>query len=126
MTPTLRLLLPALLPSWRFFDAVGPSPRIEIRRPGGAWRPHDPPPPHLAPWQVALRLVWNPRGNARLFRVSLAERLADSPQDPWLLAQLEARIARDLPDGPWQWRLVFLLPGKAPAPRETILERDLP
>jgi len=29
MLRTLQLLLPALIPSWEFFKAVAPSPRIE-------------------------------------------------------------------------------------------------
>ena len=29
MQNALRLLLPALIPSWRFFDVIAPSPRIE-------------------------------------------------------------------------------------------------
>ena len=27
---TLRLLLPVLIPSWRFFSAIAPSPRVEF------------------------------------------------------------------------------------------------
>ena len=30
MRQIIRLLLPALIPSWRFFDVVAPSPRIEF------------------------------------------------------------------------------------------------
>ena len=30
MLQTLKLLLPALIPSWRFFDTIAPSPRIEF------------------------------------------------------------------------------------------------
>jgi hypothetical protein len=44
MLQTLKLLLPALIPSWRFFDTIAPSPRIEFtllktaQDASGAWR----------------------------------------------------------------------------------------
>ena len=30
MLQTVKLLLPALIPSWRFFSTIAPSPRIEF------------------------------------------------------------------------------------------------
>ncbi len=107
MPGTLRLLLPALLPSWRFFSGVGPSPRIEIREPGGAWHEFAPRLTHVPLLRMLRRLVWNPRWNDRLYLVSLSERLAEDPT-PHARREFEARIARDLPPGRWQFRLIFV------------------
>lgn len=82
--PTLRLLLPAILPSWRFFEEVAPSPRIEvalIRGPAGAadpadlrWREFRPRPARIGAGAMLRRLLWNPEWNETLFLVSTAER----------------------------------------------------
>lgn len=74
-------LLPALLPSWRFFDAVGPSPRIEVRWRGGArsqaWQPWRPPPAHVPARRMLARLVFNAAWNETLFQVRCAERMIE-------------------------------------------------
>lgn len=82
----LRLLLPILVPSWRFFDAIGPAPRIEIAwltAPTAVpvWRPLHPRPPRLGLWPTLARLLWNPDGNAALYLTSRAERLLESTTD---------------------------------------------
>lgn len=104
MLPTIKLLLPALLPSWRFFDAVGPSPRIEFRlmtRPDAdtPWQPFRPRPARLGPAQMARRLVWNPLWNETLFMVSCAERLLHHPTHH-SLHEIQRRIAATLPPDP--------------------------
>jgi hypothetical protein len=112
----LPLLLPALIPSWNFFDAIAPSPRIEYAllaspdEPPAAWREARPKPRHVSLPAMLGRLVWNPRWNESLFLVSCAERLADAPtahsED-----EIFARIAAELPPdaGPWlTFRLVFV------------------
>lgn len=76
----LRLLLPAIIPSWRFFDAVTASPRLDYaltRRPDDAqeWQPFRPRPAVLTPAAMLRRLFWNPEWNEDLYLVSLAERL---------------------------------------------------
>jgi hypothetical protein len=76
MLATLKLLLPALLPSWRFFDSVGPSPRIEYLLDRREFRP---PPLMLPVWRMLARLVWNPQRNESLFLTSCAERLMENP-----------------------------------------------
>ena len=122
MLKAVRLLLPALVPSWNFFDVIAPSPRIEYAlaaapdaAPPDSWREFRPRPAHLPFWRMLARLVWNPRWNETLFLVSCAERLVDSPtahsQD-----EIFRRIAADLaraPDAaelaPWLcFRLVFV------------------
>lgn len=109
------LLLPALIPSWRFFDVIAPSPRIEYALlPGetapGDWREFRPRPERVSLAAMLGRLVWNPRWNETLFLVSCAERLVDEPtahsED-----EIFRRIAADLADAPEPWltfRLVFV------------------
>jgi hypothetical protein len=117
----LRLLLPALIPSWNFFDVIAPSPRIEYAltaaredAPTG-WLEFRPRPEHVSAPTMLMRLVWNPRWNQTLFVVSCAERLIDQPTDH-SQDEIFRRIAADLarrPDsvalGAWlSFRLVFL------------------
>ncbi|MEZ5649677.1 MAG: hypothetical protein R3E87_03930 [Burkholderiaceae bacterium] len=102
MFEPLRLLLPALIPSWNFFDWVAPSPRIEVallRSPDDAdpaWREFRPRPRHLSPGAMLGRLFWNPRWNETLFLISCAERLAEYPT-AHSANEIFRRIAHDLP-----------------------------
>jgi hypothetical protein len=88
----LHYLLPALLPSWRFFDYIGPSPRIEIcllQHAGDApsqWQPFRPPPPLLTLALQLRSLLWNPRGNEALYLLSSSEKLLQRQSMP---AQME-------------------------------------
>ena len=121
MLKTLALLLPALIPSWNFFEAIAPSPRLEYAltpaadAPPGPWREFRPRPDH-APLATLLRgLVWNPRWNETLFLVSCAERLIQAPtrhSEDEIFARLAADLARGAdgpPTGPWlRFRLVFV------------------
>ena len=87
MLRTVSLLLPAIVPSWRFFDVIAPSPRIEFRRlataedDSVAWQEFRPRPAHVSLAQMAMRLFWNPGWNESLFLVSCAERLLDEQTD---------------------------------------------
>lgn len=80
-----RLLLPALLPSWRFFDTVAPSPRIQFAvldredEPEPNWRAFRPHPDHLSLGAMTRRLFHNPRWNESLYMVTCAERLLEQP-----------------------------------------------
>jgi hypothetical protein len=118
---TLKLLLPALVPSWRFFDTIAPSPRIEFtllhtaQEASGRWREFRPRPARLPIGGMLKRLFWNPRWNESLFLVSCAERLMASPTEhsrQEILDRIEAELARDSIDAganPYlQFRLVFL------------------
>ena len=77
----LRLLLPAIVPSWRFFDAVTASPRLDYAllagpdEPVRQWQEFRPRPALLTPATMLRRLLWNAQSNENLFLVSLAERL---------------------------------------------------
>lgn len=85
MLPTLKLLLPALLPSWRFFDFIAPSPRVQFsllmseNESPREWHEFRPRPPSLSFLQMLARMLWNPRWNESLFMVSCAERLLENP-----------------------------------------------
>lgn len=133
MLKALRLLLPALVPSWRFFDVIAPSPRIEYAlgaAPGavpGGWREFRPRPARLSPLEMLARLVWDPRWNETLFLVSCAERLVDQPtahSEDEIFRRIAADLAR-APDGagqaPWLWfRLVFIRREGESLVRETL------
>jgi hypothetical protein len=85
MLHTLKLLLPALLPSWRFFDVIAPSPRIEyalltsVEQNPDHWHEFQLSPAHLSLAQMLGHMFWNPRRNESLFMVSCAERLLANP-----------------------------------------------
>lgn len=85
MLKTLKLLLPALFPSWRFFDVIAPSPRIQFallnadQKSAEEWHEFRPRPAHLPFKQMLRRMLWNPRWNESLFLVSCSERLLENP-----------------------------------------------
>ena len=103
----LQLLLPALIPSWRFFDRIGPAPRIEFALCQTAddtvddtaddtsvqWQEVRPRPAHVPATSLLARLFWNPRWNECLYLVSCAERLLDDPS-PRRATALWTRVAQ--------------------------------
>ena len=121
MIATLRLLLPALIPSWRFFSAVAPSPRVEyalLSRPGARarnWREFRPRPARLSLGQMLGRMLWNPVWNEQLFLVSCAERLMENPT-AHSIDEIARRVSTGIPAAPagqaepgyLQFRLVFV------------------
>lgn len=106
----LRLFLPVLFPSWRFFAEIGASPRIRFRVGQGTWADAMARPAALSGVQRVRRLVWNPDWNEALFLSSLAERILVAPE-PWLMAEIQARLVRrhDLADQP-EIRLLLVTP----------------
>ena len=110
MPNLLQLYLPALIPSWRFFEEVGPSPRIEIRVGEGAWRPYQDPPTRLTAAQTLFRLIWNPEWTEHLFLVSCAEKLVARPSNPVLHEMMRrlTRLAGVTGEDTLQFRLKFL------------------
>lgn len=118
---TLKLLLPALIPSWRFFDVIAPSPRIEfalLNTPQDTperWREFRPRPPQLSLGEMLSRLVWNPHWNESLFLVSCAERLLASPtehSDQEIFKRIKSELALGSSDAmaaPFlQYRLILV------------------
>jgi hypothetical protein len=126
MLQTLKLLLPALIPSWRFFDWIAPSPRIEFARlktphdTPAQWREFRPRPPRFSWRRMLTGLLWNPRWNEYLFLVSCAERLMANPtqhSDREIFNRMTSDLARSEPGrgsadasaAPYlQYRLVFV------------------
>ena len=96
MWQTLLLVLPVLVPSWRFFKTIEPSPRIEWRfAEESAWRTLRPLPQRLSPWQMAARLFYNPVWNEGLFLVSCAERIQEVPT-PHSITTIQRAIRQDI------------------------------
>lgn len=101
MLKTFKLLLPALMPAWNFFDWIAPSPRIEYalqNSPEDAvqeWREFRPRPNALSFRATAARLFFNPGWNETLFVVSCAERLCEAPTDH-SVREIFDRIRTDL------------------------------
>ena len=80
----IKLLLPALIPSWNFFDVISHSPRIqyvllasEDENPK-TWIEFRPRPQNISLVQAIKRMLWNPKWNESLFLVSCAERLVQN------------------------------------------------
>ncbi|MBI1492054.1 hypothetical protein [Halocynthiibacter styelae] len=111
LTDTLRLTLPALIPSWRFFKAVQPSPRIEWRSPDldEHWQAFRPRPTHLSPITILQRMIWNPRWNETLFMVSCSERLTAEVTDH-SIGEILKPLRQDMPHKATtlQFRLKFI------------------
>lgn len=114
MFETIKLLLPALIPSWRFFDAIAPSPRIEfiLRNINDDisqnWQEFRPLPKHLSVAQMLKNLFWNPHRNESLFLVSCAERLLDNPTEH-SIQEILNRIRADIADADRKTFLQFRL-----------------
>lgn len=121
MLQTVKLLLPALIPSWRFFDAITPSPRIEFcllkkaKAAPAKWQEFRPRPARLTSGEMLKRLFWNPHWNESLFLVSCAERLVTSPTEHSrveIVKRITAELQRrgvDTAATPYlQFRLVFV------------------
>ena len=103
------LVLPVLVPSWRFFQTVEASPRLEWQDRSGEWREFRPRPARAGLRQMLGRLFWNPVWNEGLYLVSLMERLEDAPT-----AHSQAGIERLLrqglaPEAPAAFRVVFVM-----------------
>ena len=122
MIRALALLLPALMPSWKFFRAIEPSPRIEWRRVAGEsepdkeddWQAFRPRPTHLSFVAMLARLFWNPHWNETLYSVSLAERHSLHPTSH-SIDEIFRLLSKDIvsdksgsSSGQIQFRLVFV------------------
>lgn len=118
MIKTLKLLLPALFPSWRFFDVIAPSPRIEViflRKASdapGDWREFRSRPARLSFYNMMKRLFFNAKWNDSLFLVSCSERLMQKPTEH-SQKEIRNRIIKDYSSEAgemlyMQYRLVFI------------------
>lgn len=130
MLKVLRLLAPALMPSWNFFDVIADSPRVEFARPASEvdeamdWREFRPRPAHVGLGTMAGRMLWNAWWNEALFVMSCAERLIYTPT-PHSEDEIFRRIAADIadadgPGGDWLvFRIVLLGETEGGLARET-------
>lgn len=104
----LFLLIPALIPSWRFFRAVAASPRVEVSPAGAdAWEEVMRRPAQVSLWQMLRRMVWNPDRAEALFLVSLSERVVEDGS-AHAMRDLQRRVMRRYPGQRVQLRLVFV------------------
>ncbi|MET0363452.1 MAG: hypothetical protein ABW169_02245 [Sphingobium sp.] len=132
----LRLLLPALVPSWRFFDAVTASPRVDYAvlpapdAPAANWQEFRPRPAVLTPGAMVRRLLWNPQWNENLFLVSLAERLmsdttaeTEAHSQRELLMRVARHLDRETGCDPGAWLQIRLRFVSRPGAAETVASR---
>jgi hypothetical protein len=97
----LKLLLPALFPSWRFFDVIGPSPRVEIcllEHPGDdrtGWRALRSRPLRLGVFDRLRAFFWNARWNETLHLANCAERFVQG-QTEHCTREIRRRVRSDL------------------------------
>ena len=101
---TLKLLIPALIPSWNFFDLISPSPRIQFsllkeeNDLNTNWQEFHPRPNHLSFLQMIKRMLWNPAWNESLYLVSCAERIIDAytpHSEDEILTRIESSLKRE-------------------------------
>ena len=110
---TINLLLPVLLPSWRFFKTVAASPRVEVRVTidgrTSDWACSHPDPDHIGLGAMIARLFWNPQRNNQLYMVSLSERLAEA-ETKHSTQELARLVGASLSghEGAFEYRLLFL------------------
>ena len=133
MLNTVRLILPALFPSWNFFDVIAPSPRIEYRvlpseKPKDEWIAFRPRPRSTSLWTFVQRLFWNPQRNELLFASACAERLIAEPTQH-SEDEIVRLIRADLQNSSMrasaqelQYRLVFVYRDEDRLERETLYE----
>jgi hypothetical protein len=131
MWKTLSFVLPVLMPSWRFFKTIEPSPRVEFAIIGEdgkieGWCDAFPRPATLSPCQITRRLFWNPAWNDALFMVSCAERIAEQPTY-YSINEIRQRI-RQLPQvqgaAHGRFRLTFVSRVGADVSRDVVFIAD--
>lgn len=94
------LFLPVLFPSWRFFETIGASPRIEVGL-GARWVSAVSLPSSLTAFDLVWRILWNPQRNEALYLTALAERALADPVGP-AQGLLAARLAQRHGDVPYR------------------------
>lgn len=132
MLKTLKLLLPALIPSWRFFDFIVASPRVQFvllnsaGKPLGDWQEFRPRPAQLSFGKMLQRMLWNPQWNESLFMVSCAERLLENPtrhSEDEIFKRIQREIERtgSRPEDATQVQFRLLMVER----RDTVLYREV-
>lgn len=113
----IKLLLPALIPSWNFFDVIAPSPRIQFTLLNNKksvvtdWQEFRPRPENMSVAQILKRMIWNPKWNESLFLVSCAERIIDDyteHSESEILNRIEQQIHKKNEVAHLQFRLILI------------------
>lgn len=117
---TFNLLLPALFPSWRFFDVIGPSPRVELclleapEDAGKEWQECRPRPRTLGLRERTASFFWNARWNETLYLATCSERLIQGEEER-CAREIRRRLRADMLAGTtgglsgfFRYRLVFV------------------
>jgi hypothetical protein len=98
----IRLLLPVLFPSWRFFSSIGPAPALQwcwvVPEAAPQWLAFRPKTQARSLWQSLAELLHNPWGNETLYLNACAEKLLEN-QDPERIHQIYLGLARALERG---------------------------
>lgn len=118
MLHILNLFLPAFIPSWRFFDIIAPSPRIEYTFLSSTddvpqqWHQFRPRPKTLSFFLMIKRLFFNAYWNETLFLMSCAERLMQSAdqhsENEIFIRLMSALDSKKPPQAYIQFRLIFI------------------
>ena len=121
MLNSFKLLLPAIFPSWNFFDTIAPSPRIELTLYKNKndtpqhWQEVCPRVDNLSFYKILRRIFFNPNWNETLFLASCAERLIANPtehSEKEIVTRIKVHLKRnkvDIAQTPYmKFRLVFL------------------
>lgn len=117
---SLSLLLPIFVPSWRFFDGIAPSPRIEVRELSGSeWVELMPRPDSVNVFNMLLRLAHNARWNEYLYLVSCAERFVEDER-AHALDEILKRIRSNSGVQEFQFRLILVSRRNSGLVRETL------
>lgn len=98
------LILPIVMPSWRFFDVIAPAPHIEFGWADSAtsnalaWRPFLPTPATID-WPLRLRHLWsNAARNETLYLLACADQVCYATSAR-AAAEIRARLERALANG---------------------------
>ena len=95
----LKLILPVIFPSWRFFSSIGASPRIQFAFLQNEsdnpqlWQEFRPLPERVSFVAGLRRLLWNPQWNETLYINTCAEHLFDE-SSPMRVPMREQEIMR--------------------------------
>ncbi len=99
----LKLILPVVFPSWRFFSSIGASPRIQFAflqnesDDPQLWQDFRPRPERVSFVEGLRRLLWNPQWNETLYINTCAEHLFDEPspmREQEIMRRILAAVSR--------------------------------
>lgn len=101
MLQTCKLLLPIFIPSWKFFNRIAPSPRIEFallkseKEESCNWQELILRPKQISTINFIKSIFYNPDWNDSLYIMNCAERLVLDPTE-YCIQEIMKRIEADL------------------------------